>query len=462
MEIIDKGLQIILDLISTSPIDNTLLYKKSIFNLYLPVEKGVIIYNTLTRAICLCNETEYCKLIQGDYTDDYSTSLFSYGFLTHTDIDEMKICDQVRYVLNGFDNQNFIDDFTILTTTNCNARCQYCYESDCKKFDMTMSTASELVDFIISNNVNNTGKSLNLSWFGGEPLCNYKIINFICENLKVKGFKINSSMISNGYLFNDELIKCAKENWNLTKVQITLDGTEEKYNIIKNYVDNERVSPFIKVCTNIEKLLKSNIKVAIRLNATNENISDLYQLVEYISIRFTKYNNFYVYTGIVTDYSSIDNMWNNSERNNLIKERNKLEDHIYSLGLKKYIRPSKRYKTSQCMADNQHSLVVYPDGTLGKCEHFEQRNTIGDIFQRNIDYNEINNWRLSHNNKEMCKGCVYYPLCIRLVKCPAFKDLKCNVTEASYYLTNLKHSIISVYQDWIGDKAKYTNDGSVC
>ena len=36
-------------------------------------------------------------------------------------------------------------------------------------------------------------------------------------------------MVSNGYLLNSEMILRAVEQWKLREIQITLDGTEEKY-----------------------------------------------------------------------------------------------------------------------------------------------------------------------------------------------------------------------------------------
>lgn len=42
-------------------------------------------------------------------------------------------------------------------------------------------------------------------------------------------------MTSNGYIFNDELVEKAKNEWKLKNIQITLDGTRDVYNKAKNY-----------------------------------------------------------------------------------------------------------------------------------------------------------------------------------------------------------------------------------
>ena len=87
--------------------------------------------------------------------------------------------------------------------------------------------------------------SIALNWFGGEPLYNIKAIGTITNYLIVHNKEFHSEMTTNGYLFNETVVKKAKELWNLTGVQITLDGTEKIYNKTKNYKDVKGTSPFM-------------------------------------------------------------------------------------------------------------------------------------------------------------------------------------------------------------------------
>ena len=93
-------------------------------------------------------------------------------------------------------------------------------------------------------------------------------------------------MISNGYLFDDNLIKTAKEDWNLQNVQITLDGTEEIYNKTKNYIYKNDENPFKRVINNIHKLAYNKISVSIRMNCDKHNFEDLIKLVHYLHEEF--------------------------------------------------------------------------------------------------------------------------------------------------------------------------------
>lgn len=98
-------------------------------------------------------------------------------------------------------------------------------------------------------------------------------IDQICSELREKGIPFSSTMISNGYLFDADMISRAKAEWKLTFVQITLDGTEETYNRVKAYV-GVKDNPFRRVINNINELLRSDIDVSIRLNVDRYNADD--------------------------------------------------------------------------------------------------------------------------------------------------------------------------------------------
>ena len=73
------------------------------------------------------------------------------------------------------------------------------------------------------------------------------------------GREFTSSMISNSYLFDLETIIHAKNFWNLTNVQVTLDGTAPVYNKIKNYIYKDDTNPFQTIIKNMHNLLENDI-----------------------------------------------------------------------------------------------------------------------------------------------------------------------------------------------------------
>ena len=114
---------------------------------------------------------------------------------------------------------------------------------------------------------------ISICWFGGEPLCNKDVIDIICDYLDKNDVDFSSSMVSNGYLIDTLSMRDVKYKWNLDRIQITLDGTKEIYEKIKNYKDNKENS-FEKILSNIEKFLENGVKVTIRMNVGLYNGED--------------------------------------------------------------------------------------------------------------------------------------------------------------------------------------------
>jgi sulfatase maturation enzyme AslB (radical SAM superfamily) len=95
---------------------------------------------------------------------------------------------------------------------------------------MSKNVADKIISLIMKRK---ELEKVHFSWFGGEPLFNNEIISYICSELKKNNINYSSSMITNGLLFNKELILKAKDLWRLSHLQITLDGTEYEYEKIK-------------------------------------------------------------------------------------------------------------------------------------------------------------------------------------------------------------------------------------
>lgn len=170
---------------------------------------------------------------------------------------------------------------TILTTSDCNARCYYCYEKGIKKQPMTLETAQQVYNYIITNR---NGKNVCLHWFGGEPLYNAEIIDYICERLKEDGIKYTSYMITNGFLIGENKSKI-RGLWNLKRLQITIDAIGDEYNKIKNYI-YKGVDAFETVINNIEWLLNNDICVAVRINYDPNKIEIAKDTLKYLHEKF--------------------------------------------------------------------------------------------------------------------------------------------------------------------------------
>ena len=193
------------------------------------VGDSIVLFNSLTRQMVLLDKDEYNNLTK--YRETYEF-LIKNWILVPEEFNDVKLYEQIYNLYSLIMPQNYINNFIVFPTTDCNARCFYCFERQAQKKIMSNDTAVDVARFMIDKS---KGHDITIQLFGGEPLCNIAAIDTIFNFLKANNAVYKSWMISNGYLFDKDLIDKARNNWNLYKVQITLDGTERVYNRIKNY-----------------------------------------------------------------------------------------------------------------------------------------------------------------------------------------------------------------------------------
>ena len=382
--------------------------------------EGMLLHNTVTGKLVLLNHEEKKAFNNLPVTDQALLSeLVSDYFLVPCDYHEQDTVDKLRFIMRKLFFNKGINSYTILTTTNCNARCFYCYQSDYKHINMDAETVDSIFSFMKKHK---SKEPLHIQWFGGEPLVGIARIDQLCEMLNRDGLEFSSTMISNGLLFNEEIAERAVKDWHLRNVQITLDGTEEIYNKVKAYVSSEP-SPFKKVIHNIKILLERNVFVGIRLNLDRHNENNLILLINEINDLFPDKRNLNVYTHVLYENrgsSPIPRTEN--EREYLYKKQQELNEIIIEKGMyqKPFLSlPSIKY--SSCMADNPGSVVVYPDGTLFKCEQTVAGDEIGHISGEIIRTNNLDKFT-EPAKLEKCRNCKLYPSCYLLAECEGLKD----------------------------------------
>lgn len=113
-----------------------------------PVEGGVLVFHTLTRALLLLTPEEYAA-------PDNLPELRDGWFRVPQEMDDMKYADQVRFIRRTmWKEPEHTTTYTIFTTTDCNARCFYCYEildAMEKKYDAPRAVMAEDVDMVLAN-----------------------------------------------------------------------------------------------------------------------------------------------------------------------------------------------------------------------------------------------------------------------------------------------------------------------
>ena len=383
-------------------------YKLSKYNIDIDDNGQHYIFNLNSGALIEVDQNEI-DLFKSSQFDLLSTEtckeLENLNILIRSEINEFELLSQSRKEINLSRNRQF--DINIMTTTKCNARCYYCYEKDMSnKKHMPEETVEQLIEYILSKY---DGRIIHLKWFGGEPLCNKSVISKICNKLKSLNIKYYSTMISNGLYVGKYLDKIMNE-WNMKRVQITLDGIGDKYNIIKNYYVWKGQNHFNILIKNIHELINNRIFVSIRLNFNPVDPSDCLSLLDFLYDEFgnNKYLNVYC-SHIYDDNLPLPNELNPNPYV-IIYEK------LISLGYVKTLLDLRVIRSDYyCGIKNKEFVTVDPDGNLFKCEHEACHGKDNAFFNIFNDETEINTYNLDLWEKDttqtLCEECICYPIC---------------------------------------------------
>lgn len=389
-------------------------YQKTAFCLEAACPEGQLLYHTLTGELVLLHNNETWA---GDL--GLTKALVEHWFLIPSDMDEIKLCHQVRQVADLLKQERpYINNYTVFTTTDCNARCFYCFEHGQRRYSMTEQTARDVSTYMLDHA---NGKKISIRWFGGEPLYNAKAIDIISETLRDQDAPFDATMVSNAYLFDTTIAKRAKELWHLKHVLVTIDGTEEVYNRTKAFIYREG-SAFRRVLQSIRTVLDAGIGVTVRLNMDAANALDLLELADELGRQFSGFQRFTTNARLLIDYLGNIHAFETAEQ--ALDALKTLNERLESLGIREHLRLRSELLLNACLADHAHSATVLPDGRLGRCEHFGDSQEVGSIYGA-WDAQKADAWKEPKPIEQRCRTCPFYPECFRLLKCNGIPHI-CN------------------------------------
>ena len=313
------------------------------------------------------------------------------------------------------------ESYTIFTTTACNASCPYCFEKGFDILTMSDKTAEDVASYILSTR--NTFKIINIEWFGGEPLCNKKVITTICNILKKNGVKFTSGLTTNGSLLPDCTDEELKDIWNVTHVQLTFDNVGIGYDKLKHLPEGT----FDKLIKSMERLERMNIYTLVRIHYNPElGKEPCIKVIDSVS----HFNNIRPYTRLLYGNSDIE----------CYKVVLELNDYIDQNVKRRYAFPTVT-KTNYCIADTDRRIAITPEGKLTPCGHYAYGEYIfGDIYSDEINKSILKKWKTREKVvTPSCKTCPLYPSCRKIVMCPA--EGKCSEGYQYYQIETIKRAL---------------------
>ncbi|WP_299337285.1 radical SAM protein [uncultured Prevotella sp.] len=324
------------------------------------------------------------------------------GFLIEDDIDEHSIIELMRQMeLHDKSMYHLI----INPTLDCNLSCWYCYEDRVKGSRISEEIINGIKRHIEASYNISPFRSLNLSFFGGEPFLDFHAIkeivfaaNMFC---KPKGINLNIDFTTNGSLITQSELQMLSD-FNCT-FQITLDGNKEQHNKVK-FSRNKDFDAYTATLNNIKQIQKEirNSYVFLRINFDKQTLNS--------------------FDGILHDINDLDRrrttvilkrIWqvgeNKVNKDQIIDTINKLFEKDFVID---YYTQGKL-----CFAERMNETVINFDGKVFKCTTITKFNDDNSYGKLNCNTGRIE-WNLKkladcakNLRPSKCKACRMYPSC---------------------------------------------------
>lgn len=418
-------------------------YYKYRFNKYCMFikqsDRYTLIYNSLVGGIVQIKNIEL-ENINSQTPFIQREHLIQNYYLVREDFDEDAVIQAYRESKKRFTGGSYLENpfsFVIMTTSDCNARCPYCYELGLKnKQHMSEEVMEKTIEYIIDSTY--PQQDVEIMFFGGEPLYNRNIIDNITTRVRGAERNITTSMTTNGYLFDGNLVEVAAKDWNLRMCQITLDGTQDYYNKTKRYIYKDDPNPFARIIRNIHLLLNKGIEVSIRINVGMKNIDNVKELLNYLFEEFKGETKLSIYPWEIFQ----DIKPENSEK--LYGTMIDMIDQINLAGFRQNEDAQFGIKYIHCMVDSGNTILINERGEIGLCEHY-----IHDLMFSNLDNPQIKNQDIINSwldyvetDSDICKGCKIRPVCLKMKKCT--DEIICDEYARKYYEKKVEQTVLNV------------------
>ena len=351
-----------------------------------------------------------------------------------------------------------LDQLQLLISTTCNMTCKYCFANEGKysehiKF-MNLETAKMSLDTFF----NYYDYIETITFFGGEPLLNYRIMKFVCEytNENYKNRFRDFSVMSNLYYTNPEIINLIKK-YNII-VATSLDGSEASNDLYRVNKDSE--GTFKKVSKNIKYLREITgqpSKIEMTLSDKGLDIENKERPVSAISSYLKDefdIRNFTINKAIKNEYSDVECTYelDNSVKDmiNLFINKGVFTDEIYN-----FINFTKGKSSRYLCGAGISQFSIMTGGDIYPCQFFASKsknnNFIDNIYNKDIIKNitKESQKNLKKYDKSKCNRCFAKTTCHI---CIANLDEHVNTLEKNCVMNRKKYveyfnNLIDLYEN---------------
>ncbi len=386
--------------------------KKAYYYTSFPITKNVYLYyNAYTNNYLFMSNNRH-SIYQNNSPEEIKevdkelyNLLIDSGFIEADEVDEQSIIEFKKLQLKMDKSQYNV---VINTTLDCNLNCWYCYESKIEGSDLKENILEIIKKNIQQKYMDSPYKELKMSFFGGEPLKNFRVVKEIlifCKNFTednkislIADFTTNSTLITNDILSFLKDFKC--------QFQITLDGDEKRHNEIRFFKHSEK-GTYKLVVNNIYKIEKliPHCKTWIRINFDDKTLMGFQKILDDLSLLDRTRNHLI-----------LRKVWQfpmrNINKDLILNALQMAMDRGFTIDY--YTLPI----YNLCFADRENEVLFNYDGKVFKCstlESFDEEHVEGKV---NEETGKVE-WNINKISKKMlqrspdrCLKCKIFPVCL--------------------------------------------------
>ncbi len=285
--------------------------------------------------------------------------LIDQGILIPESWDELSLLEARR--ARAHDPNAGSMSLTICPTVNCNFRCTYCYQHHVGKL-MPAHVQDRLIAFL--DRQQPAVGSLFVTWFGGEPLLGFDVIDRLTARLRalVPDGSYSAHIITNGSLLTPG-ISTRLVDLGVESAQVTLDGPRARHDERRPLAGGQPT--FDRILEHLRSA-DPRLRFSVRVNTDRRNaeeVTDLFDQLDDAGLR----GRVQVYFAPVTAYTDVcaDTAGHCLAGNEWSQLNVRLRLAAMERGYGTVALPVSR--TGMCIADDPRGWVVTPEGRLFKC-----------------------------------------------------------------------------------------------
>ena len=174
------------------------------------------------------------------------------------------------------------------------------------------------------------------------------------------------------------------------------------------------------------------------------NAENLSELAEELHREFSNPKGISVYLYALFEEVKGSKAIHDDEKRKYVFDRiSDIEARLKDYGFIKPHRLSRQVRINRCMADYDQSVLIVPNGSIGKCEHYSEDHFIGHIENEDRDTEMVEKFRETRDEIDACATCFNYPDCVWLKICQ--DNPNCYQEERDHKLHQLRQSMIRAF-----------------